>query len=161
MDSSPPLSSVLGISQARILEWVATLLQIFPTQESNPGLLHFRQILYHLNPEQSKCGRGENRELVGTVTAQCNITLFKLLSKAYPEHVSFWCDLGMNRNHALSHPYMLPVLPSHPIQRRWTFHHVPECIVCPLEYKFLEGRNCCLFFSTAVSPDTCRVLGIW
>ena len=42
---------VHGISQARILEWVAMphLLQgIFPIQGLNPGLLHCRWILYHL-----------------------------------------------------------------------------------------------------------------
>ena len=90
-DGSPPGSSVHGILQARILEWVAmtfsresswprdwtrvsyiagqfftiwareapkdtftlgchSLLQvIFPTQGSNLGLLHCRQILYHLS----------------------------------------------------------------------------------------------------------------
>ena len=89
MDCSPPGSSVHGILQARILEWVAfpfsrgssqprdgtrspalqadslpaepqgklkntgvgslsLLLGIFPTQESNRGLLHCRQILYQL-----------------------------------------------------------------------------------------------------------------
>ena len=60
MDSSPPSSSVHGILQARILESVSShsLLQgIFPTQGSNPGLLHCRQILYHLShqgiPEQT------------------------------------------------------------------------------------------------------------
>ena len=37
MDCSPPGSSVHGISQARILEWVA--LGIFSTQGSNPHLL--------------------------------------------------------------------------------------------------------------------------
>ena len=42
MDSSPPGSSVHGILQARILEWVAiTLLQEnFPTQGWNLFLLH-------------------------------------------------------------------------------------------------------------------------
>ena len=51
MDCSLPGSSVHGISQARVLEWVAiSLLQgIFPTQGSNPGLLHCRQILYGLS----------------------------------------------------------------------------------------------------------------
>ena len=51
MDYSSPGSSVHRISQERILEWVAVfLLQgIFPTQGSNPGLLHCRQILYHLS----------------------------------------------------------------------------------------------------------------
>ena len=39
MDCSLPGSSVHGISQARILEWVGILLQeIFPSQGSNPGL---------------------------------------------------------------------------------------------------------------------------
>ena len=39
--------TVRGILQARILEWVANspLQVIFPTQESNPGLLHCRQTL--------------------------------------------------------------------------------------------------------------------
>ena len=53
MDCSPPGSSVHGVLQARILEWVAIslfLLQgIIPTQRLNPGLLHFRQILYCLS----------------------------------------------------------------------------------------------------------------
>ena len=43
MDYSPPGSSVHGIFQARILEWVATLT---PTQGLNLCLLHCRWILY-------------------------------------------------------------------------------------------------------------------
>ena len=47
MDCSPPGSSVQGVSQTRILEWVAVSFQgIFLTKGSNPGLLHCRQILY-------------------------------------------------------------------------------------------------------------------
>ena len=44
-----------GILQVRILEWVAyPLLQgIFPTQGSNPGLLHCRLILYQLSYQGS------------------------------------------------------------------------------------------------------------
>ena len=47
MDCSLPGSSLHGILQARVLEWVAIfLLQgIFPTQGSNLGLLHSRQTL--------------------------------------------------------------------------------------------------------------------
>ena len=47
MDWSPPASSVHGILQARILEWVAIpfFRGIFLTQGSNPGLLHYKQIL--------------------------------------------------------------------------------------------------------------------
>ena len=62
MDGRPPDSSVHGIFQARILEWVAipSLLQgIFPTERSNSGLLHCRQILNHLShqgsPSPSHC----------------------------------------------------------------------------------------------------------
>ena len=49
MDCHPPRSSVHGILQARILEWVAIPFSrgIFLTQRSNPGFLHCRQILYH------------------------------------------------------------------------------------------------------------------
>ena len=56
MDCSPLGSSVLGIFQVRILEWVAihSLLQeIFLTQGLNLGLLHCRQILYCLNHQGS------------------------------------------------------------------------------------------------------------
>ena len=47
MDCSPPGSSVHGILQARILEWVAISFSggIFLTQESNPGLPHCRHTL--------------------------------------------------------------------------------------------------------------------
>ena len=49
MDYRPPGSSVRGISQARILKWVAiSFIQgIFRTQGSNLSLMHHRQILYH------------------------------------------------------------------------------------------------------------------
>ena len=41
MDCRPTVSSVLGISQSRILEWAAMpFSRIFPIQGSNPRLLH-------------------------------------------------------------------------------------------------------------------------
>ena len=52
MNCSPPGSSIHGILQARILEWVGShsILQgIFLTRGLNPALLHCRQILYHLS----------------------------------------------------------------------------------------------------------------
>ena len=51
MDCSLQGSSVHGILQARILEWVAISFSqgIFLTLELNPGLLHCRQILYQLS----------------------------------------------------------------------------------------------------------------
>ena len=48
MDFSPPGSSVHVILQARILEW-----GIVPTLGSDLGLLHCRQILYHLSYQES------------------------------------------------------------------------------------------------------------
>ena len=45
MDCSPSGSSVHGILQARVLEWVA----ISFSRGSNPGLLHCRQIVYWLS----------------------------------------------------------------------------------------------------------------
>ena len=55
MDCSPPGSSVHGILQVRILEWVAhALLQgIFQSQGLNLGLPNSRQILYHLSHQGS------------------------------------------------------------------------------------------------------------
>ena len=55
MDCSPPGSSAHGILQARILGWIANsfLQSIFPTQGSNPTLLHCRQILYCLSHQGS------------------------------------------------------------------------------------------------------------
>ena len=51
----PASSSVHGILQARILEWVAIPFSrgIFPTQGLNLGLPHCRQILYHLSHQRS------------------------------------------------------------------------------------------------------------
>ena len=48
MDCSPSGSSVHGILWARILEGVALLQEIFPSQGLNPGLLLCRPILYCL-----------------------------------------------------------------------------------------------------------------
>ena len=51
MDCNPPASPVHGILQNRILQWVPIPFSggIFPTQRLNPGLLHCREILYHLS----------------------------------------------------------------------------------------------------------------
>ena len=54
-DCSPPGSSVHRDSPGKNDEMGSlSLLQgIFPTQKSNPGLLHYRQILYHLSHQGS------------------------------------------------------------------------------------------------------------
>ena len=55
MDCSLPGSSVHGILQTRILEWVTMPFSrgIFLTQELNLSLPHCRQILYHLSHQGS------------------------------------------------------------------------------------------------------------
>ena len=57
MDGSPLGSSVHEILQARILEWVAILFSRRSawTRGLYPGLLHCRQILYHLSHQGSPC----------------------------------------------------------------------------------------------------------
>ena len=50
IDCSPPGSSIHGILQAKILEWVAIpFSRESSTKGLNPGLLHCRQVLYHLS----------------------------------------------------------------------------------------------------------------
>ena len=55
IDCSLPGYSVHGIFQAIVLEWIAISFSrgIFPTQGSNPGLPHCRQMLYHLSHQGS------------------------------------------------------------------------------------------------------------
>ena len=55
MDYSPPDSSVHGDSSGKITGVVchALLQRMFPTQGLNQGLLHCRQILYHLSYQES------------------------------------------------------------------------------------------------------------
>ena len=51
MDCSLPGSSICGIFQARILDWVA--ISFFLTQRLNPDLPHCRQTLYRLSLQGS------------------------------------------------------------------------------------------------------------
>ena len=54
VDYSLPGSSVLGILQARILEWAAiSFSRDVPYPGIKPGLPHCRQILYHLSHQES------------------------------------------------------------------------------------------------------------
>ena len=66
MDCSPPGSSVHGILQARILQWVtiSSSRGIFPTQGLSPGLLHCRPMLYYLSHQGSNIIRSEVRSEV-------------------------------------------------------------------------------------------------
>ena len=73
MDCSLPGSSVHGILQAGILEWVAIPCSRVPTQGLNSGLLHCRQIPYHLShrgsPQREAEYDGENQLGAGAAGA--------------------------------------------------------------------------------------------
>ena len=60
VDCRPPGSSVHGVSQARILEWVAmpSSRRFSQPRESNPGLPHCWWILYHLSHQGSPATTG-------------------------------------------------------------------------------------------------------
>ena len=80
-----PLS--MGILQATILQWVAmpSSRRIFQTQESNPGLLYCRRILYRLS-HQGSLSLGERRILPlsdapATITAKADKSGFNLVKK--------------------------------------------------------------------------------
>ena len=56
MDCSLSRSSVHGILQARVQEWLPFPSHSpFPTRGSNPGLLHWRRILYQLSHKGRQC----------------------------------------------------------------------------------------------------------
>ena len=77
MDCSPPGSSLHGILQARILEWVAipfSRKSSWPRDQPNLGLLHCRQILYHLSHQWRS-----------QVTSQPILTLRQLWFNQHPE----------------------------------------------------------------------------
>ena len=63
VDCGPSGSSVLGLLQARMPEWVAIPFSgDLPTQGLKPGLPHCRQILYRLSLQGSPRGRGDGYE---------------------------------------------------------------------------------------------------
>jgi len=69
MDCSPPGSSVHGDSPDKNtgLGSHSLLQEIFPTQESNLSLLHYKQILYHLSHQESPYGKYKHKRLRGTM----------------------------------------------------------------------------------------------
>ena len=70
-DCSPPGSSVHGILQTRILEWVAIPFSrgTFLTQGSNPGLPHCRQIPNNLRHQGSPILMNMNAKILKKILA--------------------------------------------------------------------------------------------
>ena len=71
--------TVHGILQVRILEWgsISLLQGIFPTQGSNPGLLHCRRILYQMSCKGSPANpTTKSSSLKGRCTFSCGSGTF-------------------------------------------------------------------------------------
>ena len=96
MDCSPPGSSVYGISQAIIPERVAiSLLQgIFLIQGLNLGLLHCRQILYHLSHQGSPQSNGIDKfNTILLLKTQVVRKIFRNLWRLSTPNLSQHCSL--------------------------------------------------------------------
>ena len=98
MNCNPPDSSIHGISQATILEWVSIpLLQgIFPTQGSNPHLLHFLHWEADSLP-QSHLGSPLKINVMKR-SKQCGIYLVGLSGKALEEIILELKFRGLGHN---------------------------------------------------------------
>ena len=109
---SPLSSSVHGIFQARMLEWIAihSLLQgIFLTQRLKPGLLHCRQILYHLSHQ----GSPSPQYLQFSSVAQSCLTLCDPMNHSTPDLPVHHQLLESTQTHV--HRVGDAILPSHPL----------------------------------------------
>ena len=86
IDCSPPGSSVHGILQARILEWVAISFSkgTFPALGSNPNLSHCRQILYCL----SYLGSSTRLLRLKQKTKNCRIIIYSFACVTFPVSAS-------------------------------------------------------------------------
>ena len=113
-----PGSSVHGILQTRILEW------IFPSQRSNPCLPHCRQILYHL------CHQGSPRILEWVEYPFFFFFIFYFLYCSGFCHTLKWNSHGFT---CVPHPDPPSHLPVHPL---------------PLGFPSAPGPSACLMHPT-------------
>ena len=132
MDCSPPGSSVHGILQAKILEWVAIPFSrgFFPTQGWSSSLLYCRQIIHHLshlgspiiniiNNESSKqcqgkkalqAGRGvkKHQTVVKEKLSCSQITLKRAIAGIRME-VTMEGEKGANLEHVIQNVYIAEI----------------------------------------------------
>ena len=88
MDCSPPGSSVHRDSPGKNtgVGCQALLQGIFPTQGSNPGLLHCRQILYHLSHQRSPKESSNYRTIV--LLSHSSKVMLKILQARLQQYVN-------------------------------------------------------------------------
>ena len=100
MTCSPPGSSLHEILQARILEWGANPSSrgIFPTQGSNPVLLHCSRILYLLSHQRLSVRRGFFKSVTSISRASIqhhpheSLLLPEVGEEAWPGSCALWND---------------------------------------------------------------------
>ena len=103
--------TVHAILQARILEWVAVPFSSgsFPTQGSNPGVIHCRQILYQLSHKGSPRGNeGLGNASILPMALCCSSRKLPPGGAAPLGFQVMWNPIG-------SHWHLFPPLPSSPI----------------------------------------------
>ena len=84
MDYNTPRSSVLGILQARILEWVPTPSPgDIPTRGLNQGLPRCRRILYHQSHQ------GSPIVVVMATLKTINTIVFFICARKYIKHFTY------------------------------------------------------------------------
>ena len=130
MDYSPPGSSVHGISQARILEWVAMPSSgIFLTQGSNLGLI-----------SSELAGRFFTTST--TWEAQCHLKVLKKLYQFFPSWV-------------ITHPIQIhkKVL-SISLPEYWGLFYVFKYIQSSFYFDFTFHTSCCCCCVTSVVSDS-------
>ena len=132
-----PGTSVHGILQARILEWVAIPFSrgSFLTQGWNPGLLHYMQFLYHLSYQGTKVLKNQSVVKPGTrLASPGQHTLSSALRATCP---SFWYQVEISRVTSSFHlsqtrvwapwrqapPRCLPLYRSAPQLAQYFLHH--------------------------------------
>ena len=119
---SPPGSSVRRILQAWILEWVAIPFSRGSSRPRNLGLLHCRQIQYHLSPQRKKRLLWILNLLTGLIwiswksclTSCCLLQFRESLTFESPDNVwvqsglgaFFQCIVGIQESVPWAHWYM-------------------------------------------------------
>ena len=146
MDCSPPGSSVHGISQARILEWVAIPLSngTFWTQGSNPHLLLSRclllgrRILYHWATTQKLLTLREISR--GIVTSLCTLNLCHLLPFRLPCISNLW-SFSLDLAHRQQADQLLCSCLGIRITMTSVFHYLAYLGSCSPKFQSYIDRN--------------------
>ena len=128
---------------------------IFPTQELNPGLLHCKQMLYHLSHQESRQDSGNSKSQGQQEPANSSIFIKQLLSSWISSKFNIYVNLR-NTDTIAYHGSLLLCL----LLARDLYDHMIECSgieiqfqnsICKVQlpgikYFILGQKFVCLFF---------------